>query len=300
MSIELERFHNTKELDRSVIERTIHDVERHLEEAAAAAQEAPDDIEAVKNLESTITDAATVIQEVAPQIPELAEEALQPLTHATEILIHTTGETPFRKAEIAARVAAKVHNAGEYGEKVVELANEQIDDLFAHTHVSNDEIGEILDANLADAYKDAIRDKRKFDVALGHQVAKAYGNTEMEIDVTSPLAQYRSDRAAEKATRKAHFERKQIDLEATGVTPVETTAASLEDSEEAIDEPAKAPHPDADPEAFRDWKKNLANKVTFKIGRTAMRDDENERIVTAEDIKKIRAELQDNEEQRAA
>lgn len=283
MTIELEKFHDdpSKELGHQTLEKRIRVVEEHLISATEAARIAPDDIDAVQELEATLAEAAVAIQEIAPQYPDLAEEALEPLTQAADILVHATAETPFRKAELAARVAAKVHNAGQRGRRVVELAHEQIDELFTHTHAPNDEVGIALDTNLASAYKEAITDRRKFDIALGHQVAKAYDSTEFVLDTESALASHRSNRAAEKASRKARM--KGHDLEATGIAPIEEF--------EEVDEPSVSSPTISDPEAYKKWKKDLGLKTSFRIAHTAMRDDENERIATPEEMAKIRAEL---------
>lgn len=259
-----------------------------IQEVAYAVQRDPRCEEKIEALKQHCVDAAHILLST----PEVAPEIVPPLGEAAQTLYsadNVDAEVDFRVTETLGNIAAGIpHNFAE--RKIfVKIAIIKATEFFRQQHATSNEIGKELDKKLLDAFTRAIDtaayNNLSFREAFKQAVNDAFAEVEAKYIDQSSIGEYHRDQLLLKSNRLANYARGNRDVETemtgtiiqndnTGPIEVVTTMPSIDDKE-----------------AYSTWKKRLASTVTSSLALQAMKDDEYERIATAEEIVTIRSQL---------
>lgn len=270
-------------IDAEVVEKlgeTIH-------ECALAVQRDPNCEEKLEALEQRCVEAAHILL----SSPEVAHEIVSPLGEAAQTLYKADSLGPkvdLRVTETLGEIAAGIPSDIVEREVFVKIAIIKATEFFRQQHATDNEIGKELDTKLLDAFKSAIdiaNNHLSFQEAFEKEVYNAFAEVEAEYVDSSAVSEYHRDQLLVKSDRLATYARgdRDVNAEITGAVIISDDTGPIE----IVD---ITPSQD-DEKAFNAWKKRMASNVTFSVARQAMRDDEYERIATAEEIAAARAEL---------
>jgi hypothetical protein len=263
------------------------DVEKLCEaihECATALKQNPASEANVEALEQHCVEAAHMLL----ASPEVAPEIVAPLGEAVQTLYQVGPKVDLRVTETLGEIAAGIPTDVAERDIFVKIAMVRATEFFRQQHTNTNEIGKELDDKLLKAFESAIDSTNShltFQEAFDAEMRRAFREVEDEYVDTSAVGEYRRDELLVKSDRLASYARNGRDVEA------EMTGAVIPSDDTGPIEIVELTPSSDNEEAFNAWKKRLASNVTYSIARQAMRDDEYERVATADDINALRAEL---------